>query len=383
MKNRAFATSLKQFFILTILSGFFLSARAAGDIELYTPYTRISLAPGESIEYTVDVKNSGTVTRNVDLSVSGLPAGWASSMKAGAYSITQLAVLPGDKKSFVLKIEVPRKVNKGNHRFTVHAGSFDELSLVINISEQGTMNSEFLCDQINLQGDSKANFSFSAKLKNQTGDDQVYALQANPPEGWSVIFKPNYKQATAVEIAPNGTSSVSIEVKPPFNVAAGNYKIPVAATNRSTSANLDLEVVITGTSEMELSTPTGLLSTKITAGGDQRVELLVLNTGSAELNDISLKSASPANWTVSFTPSSIASLKPGERGQVFADIKAFDKAIPGDYALSLSAQTKDTNTKASFRVTVKTPLLWGWLGILIIGASLGAIYYLFRKYGRR
>jgi uncharacterized membrane protein len=32
---------------------------------------------------------------------------------------------------------------------------------------------------------------------------------------------------------------------------------------------------------------------------------------------------------------------------------------------------------------VKTPMLWGWVGVLIIFIALGSVYYLFRKFGRR
>ena len=63
----------------------------------------------------------------------------------------------------------------------------------------------------------------------------------------------------------NSSQNVSIEIVPPANVEAGNYKIPVRAATGTTSADLELEVVVTGSYEMELSTPRGLLSTEITA----------------------------------------------------------------------------------------------------------------------
>ena len=47
---------------------------------------------------------------------------------------------------------------------------------------------------------------------------------------------------------------------------AGTYKIPVRAATNGSSADLGLEVVITGSYGIELTTPTGLLSTSITAG---------------------------------------------------------------------------------------------------------------------
>ena len=60
----------------------------------------------------------------------------------------------------------------------------------------------------------------------------------------------------------------------------------LAARTYAATASLVLEVVITGSYNIELSTPTGLLSTKITAGDFKRVELVVNNTGSSDLNNI-------------------------------------------------------------------------------------------------
>jgi uncharacterized membrane protein len=134
---------------------------------------------------------------------------------------------------------------------------------------------------------------------------------------------------------------------------------------------------------MELTTPLGLLSTEITAGDQKRVELLVRNTGSAELKDVKLEFSAPANWDVIFDPKSITSLKAGDAAKVFATIKADKKAIAGDYVTNLDAKTPEVTARTAFRVSVKTPMLWGWVGIFIIIAALGSVYYLFRKYGRR
>jgi uncharacterized membrane protein len=234
-----------------------------------------------------------------------------------------------------------------------------------------------------MQGHSKSNFTFTAKLKNQTGEKQVYSLQALAPQGWNVIFKPNYKQATAVEIEPNSTSNISIEIKPPYNIKAGTYKIPVQASNRTTSANLELEVIITGTYEIELTTPTGLLSTSITAGKKKRIELMVRNTGSGELSNITFSASKPKDWDIDFEPDTVLHLNAGENTRLYATLTAYDKAVPGDYAANITARTAETTSTAAFRIQVKTPLLWAWVGILVILGAIGGVYYLFRKYGRR
>ncbi len=376
-------------FIQTIflLTGFvFLSVNsvsAADGVTLYTPYTKISVPPGESVDYTIDVFNNSDATKNVEVSLSGLPKSWDYELKSGGWNIKQLSILPGEKKSLTLKIEVPFIVNKGNYQFRIIAKNHDALTLVVNISEQGTYKTEFTCDQANMEGHTKSSFTFNTKLKNRTGNKQLYSLRANSPRGWTATFKVNYKQATSVEIDADNSKDITIEIKPPQIIPAGTYKIPVGAVTTTTSAGLELEVVITGFYDMELTTPNGLLSTNITAGNDKRVELLLRNTGSAELRDIKLTVSKPKNWDVIFNPDTVSRLGAGESTTVYAIIEAAGKAIPGDYVTNITAQTPEASSSVAFRISVKTPILWGWLGLVIIIGVIVSVYYFFRKYGRR
>lgn len=251
------------------------------------------------------------------------------------------------------------------------------------VSKQGTYQSEFTTDQPNMQGNSKSNFTFSTTLRNQTADRQLYALMADAPRGWNVVFKPNYKQATSAQVDANASQNISVEVTPAANAEAGTYKIPVRAVTNSTSAELTLEVAITGTFQMEVTTPKGLLSVDITAGDTRRIDLEVVNTGSSELKDIQLSSRKPAGWELSFEPSKIASLKAGAAANVTAELKASPKALPGDYVVVMDAKTPEVTADAQFRISVKTSLFWGWVGVLVILAAVGGVYCLFRKYGRR
>ena len=376
------------FLLLAILLGIIpMSYTHANDsipksVILYTPYTKISVSPGASIDYSIDLINNTDQLMNANLSVSGLSASWKHEMKSGGWSLSQLSVLPKEKKTFNLKVEVPLKVNKGNYHFVVYAGNA-KLPLDVVVAQKGTYQTEFTTDQPNMQGNSKSTFTFNAVLKNQTADQQLYALMSNAPRGWNVIFKPNYKQATSAQVEANASQNVSIDVTPPANVEAGNYKISVRAVAGNTSADLDLEVVVTGTYQMELTTPRGLLSTEITAGDVKRLELVVRNTGSSLLKDIQLSSGKPTDWEVSFEPAKIEMLKAGETTTVTAVMKASKKALPGDYIATMEARTPEVNATAQFRIAVKTPMLWGWVGILVIVVAVGGVYYLFRKYGRR
>lgn len=356
---------------------------AQNDVTLYTPYINISVPPGESVDYTIEVINNGKGVENVPLSISGIPSGWNYTLKSGGYSVSQVSVLPGDRKSVNFRVEIPVQIEKGTYRFRLNAGSKGVLPLSVNVSKKGTFKTEFTCQQANMQGHSKSNFAYNAMLKNLTAGKQLYALVATAPPGWEVIFKANYKQATSVEIEPNLSTDIGIEINPPDNIEAGSYVIPVKASTNSTAAQLDLQVVISGSYNIMLTTPSGLLSSKITAGDTRKIDLIVNNTGSSVLSDINLSHTAPANWEVSFEPKKIDNLLAGKSAQVIATVKADKRAIPGDYETIFEAKTNEVSSKAAFRIFVRTPMIWGWIGVLIIAFAIGLVFYLFRKYGRR
>jgi uncharacterized membrane protein len=359
------------------------SASLADSVTLYTPNTRISVPPGESISYSIDVINDSKELVNLGIVIAGMPRGWNYTLKWGSWDIGQIAILPEKKQTLTLEVDVPLKVNKGTYRFRVIAGKDYSLPLTVQITEQGTFDSEFTAKQGNMEGHSNQAYTFNTVLKNRTAEKQLYSLRADVPPGWIVTFKPNYIQATSVEIEPNATTDISVEINPPDNIEAGTYRIPVNASNNSTLASVTLEIVIKGTYSMELTTPTGLLSTSITAGNEKDVTLLIKNTGSIELTNITMNDVSPLNWNINFEPDTVEKLEPGKNVKILATIKADKKAIAGDYAVTIEAKTTETSSKSSFRVSVKTPLLLGWIGIMIILAAIGSIFYLFKKFGRR
>ena len=356
---------------------------AGNSLTLYTPYTKISVPPGESINYNIDIINNSSEIQNVEISLSGLPRGWNYVLKSGGWKIGQIAVLPGGKQSFTLIVDVPLQVNKGSYRFKVDAKGFDSLPLTVIVSEQGTFKTEFTVRQSNLQGSTTSNFTYETQIRNLTADNQVYSLNASAPPGWIVTFNLDYKQVSTVSIEANHIKGVNITVVPPLDTKAGSYKIMIGAVTASTSAALDLETVITGTYNMLLTTPTGLLSDNISEGEEKKIKLLVKNTGSAAFKDIKLSSSAPVNWEVTFDPLKVDRLEPGESAQVVATVKVAKRAIAGDYITRFEANGNGINTKAEFRISVRTPLLIGWVGIMIILIVFLGVFYLFRKYGRR
>jgi len=356
---------------------------AAGEVTLYTPYTSISAPPGETINYPVEVKNNTGGVVTAPLQLNNLPDGWTAKLSGGGWQLKEVSVKPGESESVTLEVTVPLKVNKGSYSFQLSAGSMGSLPLTVDITEQGTYQTELTTDQANLEGHADSTFTYTVNLQNRTASKQNYALQADAQAGWDVKFTSGGNQVSSVEIEPGANQSITVDVKPPAEVTEGTFKIPIRASNQSTSSELTLEAVITGSYGLELTTPTGLLSTSVNAGGSKTVELQVKNTGTADLSDINLSSEAPVDWEVTFNPKTIENLPAGQSTTVEAKLTASDKAIAGDYVTNMKASAAEASSDAQFRVSVKGSMLWGWIGVLIILAIIGGIYYLIRKYGRR
>ncbi|MBO9198892.1 MULTISPECIES: COG1470 family protein [Niastella] len=244
-------------------------------------------------------------------------------------------------------------------------------------------NSSFSARLINLEANAKETFRFNASLHNGQNRSVTYELQTAAPPGWSSSFRVDGMQVTSFRLDSNKTQDISIELTPSVTAKPGKYAIPVTATSDQGKLELNLEAVVKGAYALELTTPTGLLSGEVTEGDRKPVYLTVKNQGSLPLNNIDLSAQTPAKWSVTFEPAKLDRLDPGGTVNVTAYINVPDKTIAGDYVTTLTASNSNVTSNSSYRLTVTTSWLAGWLGMLIILGAVGMVYFLIRKYGRR
>lgn len=358
-------------------------ASAASSIELYTPYTEVTVPPGESVNYSIELINRTDSTIILPITLAQTAAGWQYELTAGGRATSRIAVKPDEAQAFNLKLDVPMEVDKGTYSFQVAAGDAATLPFSVIVSEKGTFRTELEASQANMEGHADTTFSFSAVLRNRTGEKQTYALKASGEAGWDIRFRAGGSNVTSVTVEPNASETINVDAIPPTAIEAGTYQIPIQAFNNATSSETTLEAVITGSYGLTISTANDLLSSDITAGAERKLELAIANTGTAEMTDVSLSATSPSGWEVSFEPSTIRSIAAGQSVQAIATIRADSKSLAGDYIVGLTASAPQKSASATLRMTVKTSVLWGWIGVAIIAAVIGGIYWMFRKYGRR
>jgi len=241
-----------------------------------------------------------------------------------------------------------------------------------------------------LEGKSGASFEFEVTLNYTGSETRLFNLSATGPQGWTTYITPSYpkdKMIRDIMLEPRATSTskISVYAAPPswLMPEPGEYQITVEAASGEIKGTINLTAIITATYDMALTTPDGLLSTKATAGKDNYFTLLVENTGSGTIENITFSSNKPKEWTTEFSPQKIDSLAGGGSQTVEVNIKPGAKAIAGDYEVKITANAAQSTDYVSIRVTVETPTVWGWVGVAIIVLVVAGLAFVFMQFSRR
>jgi len=368
--------------------------QSTNEIILYTPYTSRSVTPGESITYGIEVYNNTATVQNVALSVADLPRSWNPVFTSNSNILQKIAVKPqalsngSTSREVVLTLDVPLNIRKGLYDLVVQARTDDgyiySLPLDIRVTEQGTLETEFIIQQTNMEGYSDSQLIYQAELYNKTAQKQNYSLTADAPPGWDVRFMYGSGYATSVTLESNqSTDNFSIRITPSETAKADTFNIVVRARSGNSSATKQLEAVIKGKYEMNFTTNNSRLNTEVTVGGSKDVTLLLENTGTVPIRNIGLSARTPVGWNVQFDNKNLSLIEPGNSARITATINTSENAIAGDYKIEVKADTENLSSLLDLRVTVKRSITWGLVGAIIILTVIIGIGYLFRKFGRR
>ena len=316
-----------------------------------------------------------------------LPRASSRRSEAGG-SIVQSVYTGGDvPPELELSVAIPEDAAPGDHQLVVTAtapSGSTELPLDIIVADVSAGDVTLTSDFPNLRGASDATFSFDLDLANDTSQDIDFSLEGEGPEGWTVTVQPSTEeQAATVAVAAGDSESIRATVTPAFQAEAGAYPILVRAVGGDREAEAQLNVEVTGTFGMDLTTPDGRLNTTVSAGGSTQFPIVVVNSGSAPLTAVALSATPPRDWDVTFEPAEVPTVAVGESANIVATITPAGNAVAGDYVVTFSARSEDADDEMALRTTVETSTIWGIVGIALIVLVLVGLALVFRRFGRR
>lgn len=366
-----------------------IPASAAGGLELYTAYPGVSVKAGDSQTISMYVSNESGSSLDADLSIVSMPEGWEGYFSGDGSQVSRVHAENGTEAPVTFNLEIPEDAAEGDYTVRLQAASdtglTDVTDLVFSIQEIQYGQGSFEAEYPEQEGASGTAFSFSTTLVNNGAAGQSYSLAAQAPAGWQVSFQPSGEstQVASIDVEAGSSQGLNVSVTPPENVEAGEYTIPVSAISANDTLETELKVTVTGTYALDLSTPSGLLSFDAHANRESDVTLSITNNSNVDLQNITLTSSAPTDWTVTFEESSIDVLEAGATQEITAHVTPGDSAMTGDYVTTVTASCSEVSDTAEFRVSVKTDTVWGIVAVLIILALIAGVGAVFKKYGRR
>lgn len=358
---------------------------AAQGVMLSTPYPSVSVEPGATANFDLNVHADEPV--RVDLSVDGVPEGWTAVVRGGGREVSSVFADPDEPPELSLDLDVPEEAQEGVVTVTVVGRAGTEtarLPLDVNVVTAASGSVRLATDVPARAASADESFEFSLELDNDTPQQLTFELQASGPRGWTISVSPSGEEgATSVTVDARGSQTLNVEATPPAQATEGDYPIRVEALAGEHSVAADLVARVTGRLEMDFTTTDQRLNATAQAGSPSDVEVVVINTGTATLTDVSLSGDGPSEWDVSFEPDGVDSLEPGGTQTARAIITPSQNAVAGDYIVELSASGEGLDESIEIRISVETPPVWGAVGLALILLTLGGMVWVFRRYGRR
>ena len=373
-------------FAALLSTGFAPAVEAANGLDLTTPYPAIAVQPGSTATFALTL--AATTAMTVDLGVTGVPDGWTTGLHGGGLEVSSVYVPAGGTATVQLDLAVPADAPDGTQQLSVTARSATasaSLALSVAVAQAAGGTVDLTTDFPTLRGASDANFNFTLQLHNSTPQQLTFSLQAAGPAGWTVTAQPaGEAQAASFTVEAGASRSVDVTATPPTTVDAGSFPISVQAIGSAgRTAEAQLTVEISGRVAMSITTADGRLNASATAGAAGDLSVVVRNDGTSPLTGVSLSANAPSGWEVTFDPATLDGVAANDSATVIAHIKPSGDAIAGDYVVTVSAKNDQATKSADIRVTVDTSPLWGVVGLALILAAVGGLYWVFQRYGRR
>ncbi|HEX4896963.1 MAG TPA: NEW3 domain-containing protein [Candidatus Limnocylindrales bacterium] len=359
----------------------------AQDLTITTPYPAVVVSPGSSVSFDIEVKTS--TPERVELALSGAPEAWNASLHGGGFVIDAVETNGTDPATVRVDLDVPADAT-GTTRMTLRGtigSEVVELPLQVRVEADATGDLTLTTDFPSLRGPSSQTFNFNLTLRNDTAEDLTFSVNAQAPTGWTVTANlTGQSQAASAIVKAGSTSGVTVSATPPAAAAAGTYDIEVVAVAGERNITGALQVEVTGSYDLTVSTSDGRLNGRGAAGSTSPLVVTLENLGTAAITNVKLTATAPTGWEVTFDPDTIASLEADATAPttVNAQVKPSGDAIAGDYTITVTA-TGDQSTRDTMeiRYTVETNLLWGVIGVALIVAVAGGVWWVFQRYGRR
>lgn len=359
-------------------------------------YSTIMMA-GREKDIRVDLENIGDEAITKIALKGEVPDGWTIK-----FDPPRMATLEAfDSERIYASVLAPEDFVTGDYFVTLWAegdqASTEKIEIRVTLKRQERTESiEVRAVHPTVEAIAGNDFVFEIEFKytadNILGEPKNFDLIPQAPQGWEVYFTPQFekeKRVSAIALKPGSVAfsdKTRMVAKAPFwpLPEPGDYKIMLDVVSGDIKDTVEITAVITASYNLLLAPAGERYDTKAKAGRDNYFSIRVGNLGTAPIDKITFSPDSPEGWSITFTPEQVDTLEPFGTQNVEINIKPPPETIAGDYMISVRASgVQKTSEKINIRVTVETPTVWGWIGVIIIAIVIMGLVVIFMRFSRR
>ena len=343
--------------------------------------------------------NTGTgAINNITFAVEG-PRDWDVEFEQKLVAVLEA----GETGRVDVALEVPEQTQAGDYMLNLNVGGDEVAASQVDI--RVTVNTGFKDPKIELrqlypalEAIAGEEFVFEVEFlytgASMTDEPRIFNLVTEVPKNWNIHMTPPYekeKKLTAISLKPGFTftDKTRVVAMPPFLPLPepGEYSIILEVVDAETgelSDTVEYTAIITARYNLILAPVGDRYNTNATAGEDSFFSAQVVNLGTADIDKVNFSSTKPEGWTIEFTPDTVDSLEALKVQTVDVNIKPPPETIAGDYQITLRASGSQAFAQdLTIRVTVESPTIWGWVGVIIIVLVIASLVVIFMRFSRR
>ena len=217
-----------------------------GGLKLTSQYPVLSTASGQTLKFTVDLKNETPKPLTVSL-VAQPPPGWTVRFKPqfGDQQISSIQLKENASETLSVEMDTPARAEAQEQpvRIQARAGAF-EASATLKVSLKGTqdlkMGSAAGTLNTSLTAGKKTLVDFLVGNAGTAPVRNLSFITKKPSDKWTVEFKPDKIDA----LNPGEVREIKMEILAPDRTIAGDYLLTLTANSPEVNKSVEFRVTV-------------------------------------------------------------------------------------------------------------------------------------------
>jgi len=342
---------------------------------------------GSSVTFELTIRNPLDKRFNSQISVIA-PSGWtASILREDGKRLYDISLESGEYLRAVLKTNIPEDAQPGRYEVKVQASSQELVSSqgFYIIVTRGIFNPRVYTGTPYVEAYAGGSASFPIDVENTGDSDGILSINVTRlPMGYSwKLSDPSGNILSKVYLKANEKKRLNLVIDVPPLEEPKTIFFSLETYAPESSSRLSLTLGILGFYSMSYETQN--FYTQTTAGSESTFRVEVKNNGYSVLTNVRpVLTSIPEKFKVKYEPEVIPILKPQERATFVLKITTDADISAGDYFISFQVKSDQYSlSTVSLRVFVaqRTEMIFASVAMVII--LLSALFFIYRKYGRR